>query len=66
MEYLTSSEIAEKWHISRRRVSTLCAEGRIDGAIHKSNLWLIPKDAEKPEDPRHNNAKKNKIVEVSE
>ncbi|MCB5474240.1 helix-turn-helix domain-containing protein [Blautia luti] len=65
MEYLTTSEIAEKWNVSRRRVSTLCAEGRIDGAVHKGNLWLIPEDAEKPEDPRHN-TKKNKITEVSE
>lgn len=65
MEYLTTSEIAEKWNVSRRRVSTLCAEGRIDGAVHKGNLWLIPEGAEKPEDPRHN-TKKNKIAEVSE
>lgn len=52
MEFSTTSEIAEKWHISRRRVSLLCAEGRIDGAVHKGNLWLIPADAQKPEDPR--------------
>lgn len=53
MGYLTTSEIAEKWNISRRRVSELCAEGRIEGAIHKGNLWLVPEDAVKPLDPRH-------------
>ena len=52
MELLTTSEMAKKWDISRRRVTTLCAEGRIEGAILKGNTWLIPENAEKPEDPR--------------
>ena len=52
MELLTTSEIAEKWNISRRRVSTLCAQGRIEGAILKGNTWLIPENAKKCEDPR--------------
>lgn len=61
MELLTTSEIATKWNISRRRVSLLCAEGRIEGAIHKGNLWLVPANAKKPEDPRkrsNHNSKK--------
>ena len=52
MEFLTTSEMAKKWDVSRRRVTTLCSQGRIDGAILKGNTWLIPEDAEKPEDPR--------------
>ena len=52
MELLTTSEMAKKWDISRRRVTTLCAQGRIDGAILKGNTWLIPENAEKPDDPR--------------
>lgn len=32
MELLTTSEMAKKWDISRRRVTTLCAEGRIEGS----------------------------------
>lgn len=46
MELLTTSEMAKKWDISRRRVTTLCAEGRIEGAILKGNTWLIPENAE--------------------
>ncbi len=42
MELLTTSEMAKKWDISRRRVTTLCAEGRIEGVILKGNTWLIP------------------------
>lgn len=52
MELLTTSEMAKKWDISRRRVSTLCAQGRIEGAILKGNTWLIPENAKKPDDPR--------------
>lgn len=52
MEYLTASEISSKWGISSRRVRTLCNEGRIDGAIVKGNLWLIPENAIKPEEQR--------------
>ena len=28
------------------------AQGRIEGAILKGNTWLIPENAEKPDDPR--------------
>lgn len=57
MEYLTTSEAAEKWKISRRRVTVLCEEGRIMGVIQKGKIWLIPETASKPEDGRkkHNN-----------
>ena len=48
MEYLTSEETAQKWNISARRVTTLCRAGRIDGAIQKSGVWLIPDYAKKP------------------
>lgn len=49
MEYLTSEEIAQKWNISSRRVTTLCKDGRIGGAVQKGGVWLIPDDAQKPE-----------------
>lgn len=52
MDYLTTSEMAEKWGISRRRVTTLCNSGRIEGAVLKGKTWLIPADTEKPDDKR--------------
>ena len=52
MEYLTSAECAEKWQISQRRVAIFCKEGRIAGAVMRGRMWMIPSDAEKPEDPR--------------
>jgi hypothetical protein len=52
MEYLTSVEMSEKWGITGRRISVLCAEGRIEGAIKKGKTWLIPSDTQKPADAR--------------
>ncbi len=52
MEFLTTSEIADKWSVSRRRVTTLCRDGRIEGAILIGNMWLVPENTKKPEDPR--------------
>ncbi len=52
MEYLTSAECAEKGGISQRRVAIYCKQGRIEGAVIRGKMWLIPEGAEKPEDPR--------------
>ena len=59
MEYLTSAECAEKWGVSQRRVAIYCKQGRIDGAIIRGRMWLIPEKAEKPDDPRRMRKKKN-------
>lgn len=52
MEYLSVRQIAKKWDVSRRRVQTLCTEGRIQGVIRVGSYWAIPVDAEKPKDER--------------
>ncbi len=49
---LTSTEMAEKWDISARRISLLCSEGRLEGAFKKGKTWLIPEDTPKPDDQR--------------
>ncbi|MGH4051270.1 MAG: DNA-binding protein [Clostridium sp.] len=52
MNYITAQEIADKWGITRRRVQILCVQNRIEGATRLGNMWVIPKDAEKPKDGR--------------
>jgi hypothetical protein len=52
MDYLSAKEVAEKWDITSRRVQVLCEEGRVQGAFKLSDVWVIPKDAEKPADKR--------------
>jgi len=52
MEYISVKEADEKWGLSTRRIQILCAGGCIDGADRIGNMWVIPKDAEKPKDAR--------------
>lgn len=57
MEYLTNKELSEKWKISQRRIQIYCKENRIHGAILKGSIWLIPENAQKPQDPRKKHTK---------
>lgn len=59
MEYMTTTEMAEKWSISSRRVAILCEEERIEGVIKKGKMWLIPSDAAKPSDARKKGESEN-------
>lgn len=52
MNFLTTAEQAKLWNVSQRRVAIYCKEGRIDGAVLKGSMWLIPEGTKKPEDPR--------------
>lgn len=52
MDFISVKDAAGKWNISERRVQKLCEEGRIDGVLRFGRSWMIPKDAEKPGDPR--------------
>ena len=61
MEYSTTAEMADKWKISQRRVSVLCKEGRVGGAVLKGNMWLIQSDAIKPLDPRKVKKEEGKV-----
>ena len=52
MEYLTATEPSKAWNISTGRIGALCTDGRVDGAIKKGKIWLIPDTAQKPADVR--------------
>lgn len=52
MEYMTIQEAAELWDITPRRIQTLCAEERIEGAVKFGRQWAIPQSTEKPDDGR--------------
>ena len=51
-EMLSVKEAAMRWKITERRVSKLCKDGMIKGAIKQNNRWLIPADTQKPADRR--------------
>lgn len=63
MKYISASEAAAKWDLSKRRVITLCNEGRIEGAQRAGAYWIIPENAEKPADAR---VKSGKYVKQKE
>ena len=63
MEYLSISQVAEKWRLSTRRINVLCSEGRILGATKIGSYWAIPADADKPADAR---VKSGRYVKVKE
>ncbi|MBN7772262.1 DNA-binding protein [Clostridium aminobutyricum] len=52
MEYISTKEAAEKWSLTPRMVVYHCVNGRIKGAQKIANVWIIPKDAARPEDRR--------------
>ena len=52
MKFLSTTECSKKWNISARRISTLCAEGRIPDVQRVGSVWMIPENAEKPSDAR--------------
>lgn len=52
MNYLIVKEVSKEWGIGSRMVTLYCETGRVEGALKKGNLWLIPKDAPEPADGR--------------
>jgi len=60
--FISAKEAAEKWNISQRRVSILCSENRIFGAMMVGNMWIIPANAEKPIDKRTIRYEKSKLI----
>lgn len=60
IQYMSAREAAEKWNISQRRVSILCSENRIPNVAMLGNMWIIPRNAEKPIDAR---MKRNAVTE---
>ncbi len=49
-DYMTVQETAKLWGISERQVQKLCKANRIEGVIHLTRVWFIPRDTEKPAD----------------
>lgn len=62
MKYISTSEAAEKWSLSKRRIIVLCNEGRINGAQKAGATWIIPETATKPNDARIKSGKYIKSV----
>ena len=60
-ELMTTTEAAELWGISMRRVQILCENGKVTGAVRMGRTWIIPRETTKPMDGRTKAAKETKI-----
>ena len=58
MRYSDVRHFASMWHLTERRITTLCRTGRIEGAKKENGLWLIPENAVKPIDGRSGKSKR--------
>lgn len=52
MEYISSKEAAERWHISIRAVQNYCKSGRLNGSKKFGTSWFIPANSVMPSDGR--------------
>lgn len=63
MEYISVKEAAEQWGLTPRMVVNHCAGGRIEGAQKIAGVWLVPRNATRPEDMRRGNGRKPKSAD---
>lgn len=49
---LSAREMSKRWNTPEQQVSRYCRENRIPGAVKDGRSWLIPSNAQKPEDMR--------------
>ena len=52
MDYISTKEAAQAWGVSPRLVQRMLLDGRVPDAIKCGDIWLIPRTADKPADPR--------------
>lgn len=64
VDYLKIDEVAARWGISSRRLQTLCAEGKIEGASRFGRAWMIPANAKKPPDGRTKASRERKSEDM--
>lgn len=62
MDYISVKEASGRWNITERWVQKLCEEERIEGVRRFGRLWMIPKDAARPDDLRKNKQLKNNEI----
>ncbi|MDO5574661.1 MAG: hypothetical protein Q4G60_11870 [bacterium] len=66
MDYISAKQAAEKWNTHVRVVQEHCKAGRIPGAKRLERAWMIPSDAEKPEDLRRTRRNSGQVSRQAE
>ena len=52
-EMMTVKQASERWGLFDTRITKLCREGKIPGAVKNGKSWLLPADTPKPADNRY-------------
>lgn len=52
LKYLTAIKMEKIWNLTSRRISVPCAKGRIESAIKKGIMWMIPSNVKRTTDAR--------------
>ncbi len=52
IKYKTAIEVAEEWGITVKTIRSMCAAGKIHGAVKYGKYWAIPPNARRPIDKR--------------
>lgn len=64
MDIMSVKEASERWNISQRWIQKLCEDGRIEGVRRFGRSWMIPKEAQKPDDLRKKSKRRSDISHV--
>lgn len=59
--YNTIKPNAENWNISERRAQSMCATGKVGGAIKWGRDWAVPANVDMPANDREITGKYNKL-----
>lgn len=51
-DYISAKELSKSWGITPTRITVMCANNQLDGAIKIKGKWMIPANVVRPEDKR--------------
>ena len=54
-DYISSKELSKIWGITTSRITVMCANNQLEGAIKIKGRWMIPMDIVRPNDKRKRN-----------
>lgn len=54
-DYISAKELALQWGVTPSRITVMCNDNKLPGAVKQKGRWIIPSTIEKPHDQRKKN-----------
>lgn len=54
-DYISTKELSKIWGITTSRITVMCANNQLEGAVKIKGRWMIPMDIVRPNDKRKRN-----------